>query len=115
MHFRPSGRQRTYVPDLVFVSSAHLPIPRHLLRAPDIAVEVLSPDQHWPQLIDKIQFYLLNGVRLVWIIDPETRTVTIEAPGQEAQILQSGDTLTGNDVLPGFSVEIDRIMAELDS
>lgn len=111
--FGPSGRERIYVPDVVYVSQAKLPLPRHLYAAPDVAIEVLSPDQHWPQFLDKIQFYLLYGVRLVWVIDPATRRITVEAPGQEARVLGAGDVLDGGDVLPGFSVDVDAIFAEM--
>lgn len=111
--FGPPGRQRSYVPDLVFVSQAALPIPRHLHAAPDLAVEILSPDQHRPQFLDKIQFYLLHGVRLVWVIDPATATVAVQTPGEEARILRSGDTLDGGEVLPGFSVAVDDIFAQM--
>lgn len=110
--FGPPGRERAYVPDLVYVASAHLPSERHLHRAPDLTVEVLSPDQHWSQFLDKIQFYLLYGVSLVWVIDPATETITVETPGQEARILRSGDVLDGGDVLPGFSVAVDDIFAQ---
>jgi Uma2 family endonuclease len=112
--FGPSGRERTYVPDLVYVSNPHLPVPRHLQHAPDLAVEVLSPDQKWAQFLDKIQFYLLNGVRLIWVFDPADSTVTVEAPGEEVRILRPGDTLYGGDVLPGFSVPVADIFAQVD-
>jgi Uma2 family endonuclease len=112
--FGPIGRERAYVPDLVCVLNAHLPVPRYLHCAPDLAVEVLSPDQNWAQFLDKIQFYLLNGVRLIWVFDPATSTVTVEALGEEARILRPGDTLDGGDVLPGFSVPVADIFAEVD-
>jgi len=111
--FGPPGRQRTYVPDLVYVATAKLPIPRHLHAAPDLAVEILSPDQHMPQFLDKIQFYLLYGVRLVCVIDPATATVAVQTPGEEARIFRSGDTLDGGAVLPGFSVTVDDIFGQM--
>jgi Uma2 family endonuclease len=111
--FGAPGRQRTYVPDLVYVSREKLPIPRHLHTAPDLAVEILSPDQHMPAFLDKIQFYLLYGVRLVWVIDPATSTVAVQTPGEEARILHPGDTLDGGQVLPGFSVAVDEIFAQV--
>jgi Uma2 family endonuclease len=111
--FGPPGRERTYVPDLVYVCNAHLPIPQHLHAAPDLAIEILSPDQHVSHFLDKIQFYLLYGVRLVWVLDPATRTVTVEAPGEEARVLGSGGTLDGGAVLPGFSVAVDDIFAQV--
>jgi Uma2 family endonuclease len=115
--FGPPGRQRTYVPDLSYVSLGRLAgdryVPRHLLIAPDLAIEVLSPDQHMAHFLDKIQFYLLYGVRLVWVIDPATATVTVQVPGEEARILSAGDTLEGGDMLPGFRVAVDDIFAQM--
>jgi Uma2 family endonuclease len=111
--FGPPGRERIYVPDLVYVAGERIGSERHLHVAPDLAVEVLSPDQHMPAFLDKIQFYLLYGVRLVWVIDPATATVAVEAPGQEARILRSGDALDGGEVLPGFSVPVTDIFAEM--
>jgi Uma2 family endonuclease len=90
-----------------------LPRERHLHRAPDLAIEILSPDQHWPQFVDKIQFYLLHGVKLVWVIDPASRTIAVQAPGQEGRILGAGDVLDGGDVLPGFRIPVDNILARI--
>jgi Uma2 family endonuclease len=103
------------VPDLVYVSSTKLPVPRHLHAAPDLAVEVLSPDQNWAQFLSKLQFYLLYGVRLVWVIDPAASTITVEGPGVEAVVLRPGDGLEGGDVLPGFSVPVADIFADMVS
>ena len=112
--FGPPGRERAYVPDLVYVARERLPsTTRHLYAAPDLAIEILSPDQHMPALLDKVQFYLLYGVRLVWLVDPATRTVVVEAPNEEARILRPGDTLDGGGMLPGFSVPVADIFAEM--
>lgn len=61
--------------------------------------------------LDKIQFYLLYGVRLVWVIDPGAQTIAVLSPGEEAHTLFGGDVLEGGDVLPGFAVAIDGIFA----
>lgn len=111
--FGPPGRERTYVPDLAYIARARLPSERHLHAPPDLAIEILSPDQHMPQFLDKIQFYLLYGVRLVWVVDPATATVAVQAPSEESAILRSGDTLDGGEVLPGFSVAVDDIFAQM--
>jgi Uma2 family endonuclease len=61
-----------------------------------------------------LRFYLLHGVRLVWVVDPIAQTITVYAPGAgDERVLQSGDTLDGGDVLPGFSVQVDEVMAQL--
>jgi Uma2 family endonuclease len=112
--FGPPEAPRTYVPDLAVVAREYLPVRRHLLAAPLVAIEILSPDQRWPEFLSKVQFYLLNGVRLVWIIDPDTSTITVQKPGEEAIVLSTGDTLDGSDVLPGFSMNVDEIFAEAE-
>jgi Uma2 family endonuclease len=110
--FGPPGQQRTYVPDLTFVAKERLTADLYLHAAPDLAVEILSPDQDAGRFLDKIQFYLRHGVRLVWVIDPVRQTVTVLVPGEDARVLTRGDTLDGGAVLPGFSVPVAEIFAQ---
>jgi len=111
--FGPAGRERAFVPDLVYVANERLGPDRYLREAPDLAIEILSPDQNMARFLDKIQFYLMNGVRLVWVIDPAAATIAVLAPDQEGRTLTAGDTLDGSDVLPGFSVAVDDIFAQV--
>jgi len=109
--FGPAGRERAFVPDIAFVSTARLPrgdsrAVRHFRIAPDLAIEVLSPDQPMGLFSEKIQFYLLNGVRLVWIVDPIAETVTVLAPGMEPASVRAGDVLDGGAVLPGLRLPV---------
>lgn len=86
----------------------------YLLSAPDLAVEILSPDQDAGRFAAKLRFYLLHGVRLVWVMDPAVRTVTVSVPGDEDErVRRDDDTLDGGDLLPGFSVPVAEIMAQL--
>lgn len=111
--FGPPGQERTYVPDLTYVAREHLTADRHLLRAPDLAIEIVSPGQHLAHFLDRIQFYLLYGAQLVWVVDPSTSTVTVQAPNREARVLGLGETLDGGDLLPGFTVAVDEIFAQM--
>jgi Uma2 family endonuclease len=111
--FGPPGRQRAYVPDLSYVSNERITGEAYLYTAPDLAIEILSPGQNIARLLDKAHFYLLNGARLVWVIDPEAETIAVLAPGEESQTLTPGDTLDGGDLLPGFSVPVDDIFAQI--
>lgn len=77
--------------------------------APDVAVEVLSPSDASSAMQQKTLEYLEAGARLVWIVDPEARTVTVHRPDGSANILREHQTLTGEDVLVGFSVEVREI------
>jgi Uma2 family endonuclease len=74
--------------------------------APDLAVEVVSPDDSHTRLQNKVRHYLKVGVRMVWLVDPELRIVTIYRTPNEARTLEEKDTLSGDDVLPGFSCPV---------
>jgi Uma2 family endonuclease len=74
--------------------------------APDLAVEITSPSNRAPDVQEKVTDYLDAGVRLVWVVDPHTRTVTTHAPDATARILRQTDTLNGGDVLPGFRLPL---------
>jgi Uma2 family endonuclease len=54
----------------------------------------------------KIMDYLQNGVELVWLIDPETRNVTVHRPGKQPYVVEEGHELTGEDVLPDFRCRV---------
>jgi Uma2 family endonuclease len=110
--FGPAGRERAFVADLSYVAKHRLPTGRYLYAAPDLAIEILSPDQPAARFLEKVQFYLLNGVRLVWVIDSEAQTIAVLKPGEEGRVLTLGDTLEGDDVLPGFSVPVAEIFAQ---
>ena len=71
--------------------------------APDVAVEVLSPSDSSTSMQEKVLDYLEAGSSLVWVVDPRARTVTVYRPDGSAQLLRGAETLTGEDVLPGFS------------
>lgn len=116
--FGPPGRTRAYVPDVVYASFNRYPrgdvrtVP-YLLAAPDIAIEVLSPRQNAGRFANKLLFYLRHGVRLVWVVDPIKETITVHPHDDDEVILRPGDTLDGGDVLPGFSVAVADVFAQL--
>ena len=117
--FGPSGEEQAFVPDVVFATHERHAVQgrtsrKFLWTAPDLAIEILSPDQPAGPFADKILFYLLHGVRLIWVVDPAERTVRVFRPPNYTRILRAGDTLDGEDVLPGFSVAVDDIFAELE-
>ena len=98
------------MPDVAFVRSDRLP-PEELREgfmplAPDLAVEVLSPSNRTGEMAEQVELYLRGGARLVWVVQPRRRVVTVHAPGREAITLHEGDTLDGGEVLPGFTLPV---------
>jgi Uma2 family endonuclease len=73
---------------------------------PRLAVEVLSPDDRAKYVTRKVTDYLENGVALVWLLDPEARTVTVYPADRAPYTLQPDAELTGEDVLPGFRCRV---------
>jgi Uma2 family endonuclease len=73
---------------------------------PVLAVEVLSPDDKANKVNRKLGDYLKAGVGLVWLADPEERTVTVYRKGCEPRLFEATDEVTGEDVLPGLAVKV---------
>lgn len=69
---------------------------------PDLAVEVLSPTDRWGKIIKKISLLLKRGVKMVWLLDPESRNVTVFLPDKAPMVFEEGQELTGFDLLPDF-------------
>ena len=77
--------------------------------APDLAVEVLSPNSRTGEVLRKVGEYLDAGARLVWVVDPKTRNVTAFGGVGQVRVYGLKDTLDGGDVLPGFSCAVTEI------
>jgi Uma2 family endonuclease len=96
-------------PDVAYWGRERLPSPPqegYPDVAPDLVVEVLSPHDLFPRVLRKLQEYLRAGVRLVWVVVPEDRSVSVHAPGQQPVLLAETETLSGGDVLPGFQCRV---------
>jgi Uma2 family endonuclease len=107
------------LPDVAFVSWQRLPngVPREAIPdlAPDLAVEVLSRTNTRAEMRRKRRDYFQGGVRQVWMIDPEARTVQVFKSEESFVELTAADTLDGGEVLPGFQLAIAEVFAELDA
>ena len=108
-----NDRQTVRSPDAAVVLRDRLAAPpdNFVPLAPDLAVEVLSPSDRMVDAMSKVTMYLQAGVRLVWLVDPATLTVTVFRPDAAPRTIAEGDTLDCGDVLPGFSVPVDEIFA----
>ena len=107
------------IPDVSFISWDHIsgrrvpsaPIPD---LYPDLAVEILSASNTAAEMRRKCQEYFQAGARLVWLIDPETRTVEVYTSPDQRTVLDELQTLDGGAVLPGFAPPLRELFAELD-
>ncbi|HEX7123366.1 MAG TPA: Uma2 family endonuclease [Gemmatimonadaceae bacterium] len=101
------------VPDLSYVRHDRLPTdglrPGVFTFAPDLVVEVLSPSEGASELQEKVDDYHLSGTRLIWVVDPARRTVTILADDAPARSLHEGDTLDGGRIVPGFTCLVSEL------
>jgi Uma2 family endonuclease len=74
--------------------------------APDAAAEIVSPGDTVFEVDAKVQEWLAAGTSLVWVINPRQRMVTVYRPGANPVILRVGDTLDGQEVIPGFRIPV---------
>jgi Uma2 family endonuclease len=95
-------------PDISFWKKERLPeVPEgYIPIPPDLAVEVVSPSDHYSRVQQKVRHHLTHGVQLIWVVDPLDRSVTVYRSLEKFRILTENDTLTGEDVLPGFSIRV---------
>lgn len=80
--------------------------------APDLAVEVLSPSALASEVRTKVREYLAAGARLVWIVDPESRTASVHRPDGTGRELGEDGTLDGEDLLPGPRIPLAELCAD---
>jgi Uma2 family endonuclease len=101
--------------DIAFVSNARLPASGrttgYFPGPPDLAVEIVSPHDTLQDVEDKVDDYLAAGARLVWVVNPRRRTVTIHRPQTPPTMLRERDTLNGDDVVRGFACPVAEIFA----
>lgn len=102
----PDDPSRVRRPDASFIRFGRLPQERipegHTPVAPDLAVEVVSPNDTFSDVRAKVREYLRAGVRAVWIVDTRTRSVEVERPSGASAWLQEEDELADEELLPGF-------------
>jgi Uma2 family endonuclease len=102
---------RVLMPDIAFVSAARLPEDRRTMFSipPDLAVEIVSLTDAQFRVIEKALTYLSAGTQLVWVIEPVAKTVTVYRSETNIKTLTREDTLTGEDIIKGFSCKISQL------
>ena len=97
-------------PDIAFFSAEKVPpgvrVTGYSETVPDLVVEVHSPSDSMREVHDKARMWLSYGVRLVWVVHPDTRTIDVHHQEHRVSTLTETDALDGADVLPGFSCAV---------
>jgi len=78
---------------------------------PDLAVEILSSSDGAVEFMEKMDEWLEAGTRLIWVVNPEKKTIHVHASGRAIAKLRLGGTLEGEDVLPGLKIPVAEIFA----
>ena len=107
------GTPPTRYPDLAFVKQERLPQRLRTIAdfAPDLAVEVISENDAVNDVEEKVLQYHQSGVQLVWVIKPVFQTVEIYELGKKPRLLTTDDVLTGDPVIPGFTLPVSPLFA----
>ena len=102
------GPDTVRAPDVAWVAPGRIPEGTQGFPnlAPDLAVEVKSPGNSYPELRRKAEMWLNFGVRQVWVADPEHTTVTRYAPDSDPVVFTEDDIIDGGDLLPGFTAPV---------
>jgi Uma2 family endonuclease len=105
----PSGARRS--PDAAWTLNTRLPenLEGYLHLSPDFVIELRSDSDRLPALRAKMREWIANGTKLAWLIDPDRRVVEVYRPGQEAEILENVDKITGESPVAGFELDLRRI------
>jgi Uma2 family endonuclease len=100
-------------PDVAFVRKERATVPKRgfFPGAPDLAVEVLSPDDSASEVLEKVEDWLAAGTESVWIVDPQRQTIAVHRASSPAQVFHADDEVTDEAVLPGFRMRVADVFA----
>ena len=103
-----------YLPDVeIQLGADELQERGTIKRPPDLAVEVLSPDDRVMEWLERVELYMRAGTKLLWVVDPYEETIRAFRPGQDARVARAGDTLDALPVLADFSLDVGAFFASL--
>lgn len=109
----PEDKRNSRLPDVSFMKGKRSMVKQGSVAAmPDLAVEIKSPDDTITEMRETAVYYLANGSRLVWLVYPNYRLVEVYRSDADVEILGEADTLSGGDVLPGFTLPVREIFAD---
>lgn len=100
-------------PDVAFVRRERVEVAGEVegywAGAPDLAVEVVSPNDRFAEVEEKVTAWLATGTRMVFVVNPRGRTVTVRTSEKEARILSEGEVVDGGEVVPGWTLPVSDV------
>ena len=109
----PDDPDRLRKPDVSYISVDRVPkkpiVKGHCPIVPDLAVEVVSPNDLSEEVEEKVDEYLRAGVRLVWVVYPQTKLIRVHRANGTVQDLHLHEELSGEDVIPGFRCPVSEV------
>ncbi len=106
------------IPDVLFVRKARLHAYeaetedshlKPLALIPDLVVEVVSKNDTYSEVNEKIEIYLADGVELIWVVDTQRKRITVYEPDKQPVTLGEGDSVSGGAVIPGFELKLSEV------
>lgn len=113
------GARRSFVPDVALYRWDRIPrtadgeVADRFTEPPDLAVEIVSPDQSVTSLVRKCVWFVEHGVRVALLVDPDDRTILLFRAGQPAAALRGPDALDLTDVVPQLNLTVEEIFSSL--
>lgn len=105
----PGNIRLQYQPDVGFLKTEHvISTPGYIYRAPDLAIEIISPSQTFTEIRNKVKNYLKYGSQQVWIVMPDAKEIedtSTDAP----KTYTVGEAIPGGDLLPGLMLDVQTI------
>ncbi len=111
LRHRSRAEDWVFLPDICVTLRSRWPksVTGAIEVTPDLAIEVLSPDDRAGRLSQRVDFYLRSGTQLIWVIDPELENVTVHQPGKPQEFHDGTGSLSAAPVLPDFSLDLDEL------
>lgn len=108
LHVDENGVRTMRKPDTAFVVTERVKPPEsgYYFQAPDLAIEMISPSERIGTISKKLRDYFTYGTRQVWLIYLEDKEIVVHKPNVKPETYRIGDTLSGGDLLPGFTLDV---------
>jgi Uma2 family endonuclease len=115
----PDDPNKVRKPDVSFLRRERIPsdlMQQGYVRvAPDLAVEVISPNENAEELHEKVSDYLNAAVALIWVVYPESRVISVQRADKTGSRLTIDDELSGESILPGFALRLETLFESITS